>query len=148
MDKNTANEFRDFLESNFVWVNRDYSFYFIQTKMTNLKDLKLEDVIYQKAYSNIIIWSSMEKTFMINQLFLKWNDMEKWEINNRTRSRRYYWMFIRIWLYKNYYRLIAIDLSRKKKLNADPKATEQIEFVGQLKHEGSIDADGGESMFF
>ena len=57
-------------------------------------------------------------------------------------------MFIRIWLYKNYYRLIAIDLSRKKKSNADPKATEQIEFVGQLKHEGSIDADGGESMFF
>ena len=57
-------------------------------------------------------------------------------------------MFIRIWLYKNYYRLIAIDLSRKKKLNADPKATEPIQFVGQLKHEGSIDADGGESMFF
>ena len=63
MDKNTTIEFRDFVESNFVWVNRNYSFYFIQTKMTNLKDLKLEDVIYQKAYSNIIIWSSMEKTF-------------------------------------------------------------------------------------
>ena len=30
-------------------------------------------------------------------------------------------------------RLIAVDLSRQKELDADPKATQQIEFVGQLK---------------
>ena len=34
---------------------------------------------------------------------------------------------------KNYYRLIAVDLSWQKKLHADPKATQQTEFVGQLK---------------
>ena len=34
---------------------------------------------------------------------------------------------------KNYYRLIAVDLSRQKELDADPKAIQQIEFVGQLK---------------
>ena len=39
---------------------------------------------------------------------------------------------------KSHYRLIAVDLSRQKKLDADPKAIQQIEFVGQLK---KIDAE-------
>ena len=34
---------------------------------------------------------------------------------------------------KNHYRLIATDLSRQKELDADPKAIQQIEFVGKLK---------------
>ena len=33
---------------------------------------------------------------------------------------------------KNYYRLIPVDLSRQKGLDADPKAIQQKEFVGQL----------------
>ena len=46
---------------------------------------------------------------------------------------------------KKYYRLIAVDLSRQKELNTDPKAIQQIELVGQLK---KLDDDGAESMFF
>ena len=34
---------------------------------------------------------------------------------------------------KNHYSLIAIDLSRQKKLDADAKAIQQIEFVVQLE---------------
>ena len=34
---------------------------------------------------------------------------------------------------KNHCRLIAIDLSRQKELDAYPKAIQQIEFVAQLK---------------
>ena len=34
---------------------------------------------------------------------------------------------------KNRYRLIAVDLSRQKELDVDPKVIQQIEFVGQLK---------------
>ena len=34
---------------------------------------------------------------------------------------------------KNLYRLMAVDLSRQKELDADPKAIYEIEFVGQLK---------------
>ena len=34
---------------------------------------------------------------------------------------------------KNHYRLMAVDMSRQKELYADPKAIQQIEFVGQLK---------------
>ena len=32
---------------------------------------------------------------------------------------------------KNHYRLIAVDLSRQKELDADPKAIQKIELVGQ-----------------
>ena len=35
---------------------------------------------------------------------------------------------------KNHYRLIAVDLSRQKELDADPKSIQQIELVGQLKN--------------
>ena len=34
---------------------------------------------------------------------------------------------------KNQYRLIAVDLSRQKELDADPKAIWQIEFFGLVK---------------
>ena len=34
---------------------------------------------------------------------------------------------------KNHYRLIAVALSRQKELDDDPKAIQQIEFVGQFK---------------
>ena len=35
---------------------------------------------------------------------------------------------------KNHYRLIAVDLSRQKELDAGPKGIQHIEFVGQLKN--------------
>ena len=41
-------------------------------------------------------------------------------------------MFTRLSLYQKYYKLIAIDLSKERKLNADPKAIEQINFTGSL----------------
>ena len=34
---------------------------------------------------------------------------------------------------KNHYKLIAVDLSRQKELDADPKAFQRIEFAGQLE---------------
>ena len=33
---------------------------------------------------------------------------------------------------KKYYQLIAIDLSKQQKLNADPKVIQQINFIGNL----------------
>ena len=46
------------------------------------------------------------------------------------------------------YKLIAVDLSRQKELDADPKAIQQIEFVGQLTNTDGENADGTQSMFF
>ena len=48
---------------------------------------------------------------------------------------------------KNHYRLIAVDLSRQKQLDADPKAIQQLEFVGQLKNADGTNGDETQSMF-
>ena len=47
---------------------------------------------------------------------------------------------------KNHYRLIAVDLSRQKELDADPKAIHQIEFFEQLKNPHN-EMIASESMF-
>ena len=47
---------------------------------------------------------------------------------------------------KNHYKLIAIDLNRQKELDADRKAIQQIEFVGQLTNPGN-EIVANESMF-
>ena len=41
-------------------------------------------------------------------------------------------MFIRLSLFQKYYKLITIDLSKQRKLNADPKPIQQINFTGNL----------------
>ena len=56
-------------------------------------------------------------------------------------------MFIRLSFIKDHYRLIAVDLSRQKELDANPKEIQQIEYVGQLQNIACINADGAESMF-
>ena len=38
---------------------------------------------------------------------------------------------------KSHYRLIVLDSSRQKELDTDPKAIQQIEFVGQLNNPGN-----------
>ena len=48
---------------------------------------------------------------------------------------------------KNHDRLIAVDLSWQKELDADPRAIQQIEFVGQQKNGNGINADGAKFMF-
>ena len=48
---------------------------------------------------------------------------------------------------KNNYRLIAIDFSRQKELDAVSKAIQQIEFFGQLKNDDVENADGTRFMF-
>ena len=47
---------------------------------------------------------------------------------------------------KNLYKLIAVDLSRQKELDADQKAIQKIRFVGQLKNEDVVSV-GSQSVF-
>ena len=44
--------------------------------------------------------------------------------------------------FKNYYKMIAIDLSKQQALDANPKAIQQISFTGNL------DQAAGVKMFF
>ena len=45
------------------------------------------------------------------------------------------------------YGLLAVDLSRQKELDADPKAIQQVEFVEQLKNTDDVNTDGTQPMF-
>ena len=40
--------------------------------------------------------------------------------------------------FKNYYKMIAIDLSKQQALNADLKTIQQINFTGNLDREGNV----------
>ena len=39
--------------------------------------------------------------------------------------------------FKNYYKMIAIDLSKPQALEADPKAIQYINFIGKLERDGN-----------
>ena len=52
---------------------------------------------------------------------------------------------------KNHYKIIAIDMSRQKELDADPKAIKQIEFAEKLKNldkSGNPAAPGNDQSMF
>ena len=40
--------------------------------------------------------------------------------------------------FRNYYKMIAIDLNKQQSLDADPKAIQQINFTGNLAQEATI----------
>ena len=40
--------------------------------------------------------------------------------------------------FKNYYKMIAIDLSKQQALDDDPKAIQQINFTGNLENQSTI----------
>ena len=47
-------------------------------------------------------------------------------------------MFIRLSIFQNHYQLIAVDLSKQKELDADPRAIQQIEFYGMLTTDSQV----------
>ena len=40
--------------------------------------------------------------------------------------------------FKDHYQLIAVDLSKQKKLDADPRVIQQIEFYGMIKTNSQV----------
>ena len=75
--KNTANQYRYFLEPIFIGIN-----ILNQTKITISNGVKRKGVIYQNVLLRIITSSSTENTFIINQFILNVKRYE--EIRNLT----------------------------------------------------------------
>ena len=86
------------------------------------QDLKLQDIADQKEFLIIITSSSTRKTFMTKQLsHIKWYE----EIRKLTtgQGEDYTTGCLLDYDYiKNHYKLVTVDLSRQKELDADPKA--------------------------
>ena len=80
----------------------------------------------------------MAEIFMINQLMIKSKNtrkLEKWtgQWNDYTTG-----CFSDYQYFKDHYQLIALDLSKQKELDADPRAIQQIEFNGMLKTNSQV----------
>ena len=57
---------------------------------------------------------------------------------NKTRWWLHYWLFIRFFLFKKNYRLIAADLRKQKVLDADSRAIQKIIFIGKTSEASVI----------
>ena len=109
------------------------------------KDLILQNIIYLKTQWKLYCHHHWEK--------LLWRSIDdiKWyrEIRKLTtgQGEDYTTGCLLDYDYnKNHDRLIAVDLSRQKEVDADPKAIQQTEFTGQLKKLSNND-NNVESMF-
>ena len=133
-NKNTINEFRYFLESNVVGVNRlfvlVYTNHGYNSKRFNAQKHYLPDGI-MKNYDGIINGKNFYDQAIDSDL--KWCE----EIRNLTtgQGEDYTTRCLLDYEYIKYHgKLIVVNLSRQKKLVAAPKAIQQIEFVGQFKN--------------
>ena len=132
-NKNTTNEYRYFLESNFLGVTR--LFVLVYTNETNnanrfngRKYYLPKDII--KNY-NAIINGKNFYDHPIDSDINQYEEIRKWTTGQ---SQDYTTGCLLDYEYLiNHYKLIAVDLSRQKELDIDSKAIQQLSFVGQLK---------------
>ena len=115
--------------------------------MLLLDDSKLEDITYQKELLIILMTKTKNKNFYDQGID---SDIKRYEeIRKLTtgQGEDYTTGCLLDYYYIKYnYTLIAFDLSKQKELDTDPKAIQQLEFVGQLKKLDNMNANA-ESMF-
>ena len=131
--KNTTNEYSYFLESNFVVSNKLFILVY-SNEANNAK--KFNDRKYYlpkgiiKSY-NVIINGKNVHDQPIDSDIKRYEEIGKLRTGQGEDYTNGY--FFDYHFIKNHYRLIVVDLSSQKELNADPKAIQQTEFVRQLK---------------
>ena len=110
------------------------------------KDLILQNIIYLKTQWKLYCHHHWEKLLWRSIDDIKWyreiRKLTTGQGEDYTTGCLLDYEFI-----KNCYRLIAVNLSRQKTIDADPKAIQEIEFVRQLKNEDGVNAVRTQSMF-
>ena len=123
--KNATNEYRYFLELNFAGINKDND-----AKSDRTKKYYLPKGII-KNY-NVIING---KNFYVQPID---SDIKRYEEIRKLitgQGEDYTTECLLDYQYiKNHYRLIAVDLSRQKEFDDDPKAVQQIESARHIKN--------------
>ena len=135
--KTTTNEYRYLLESNFIGVNRLFALVYLHIE-DDIKRFKSRRYYLQKDIIknfNVII---NRKNFydQVIDSDIKWYEkirkLTTGKGEDYTTGCSLDYKYI-----ENHYRLIAVDLSRQK-IDPDPKAIQQIEFVGRFKNVDGI----------
>ena len=127
-NKYTTNEYRYFLESNFVGVNRLFALIHLIQKIIQkgivpksiMKNYKV--IVNGKNFYDQPIDSDIERYEEIGKLITGQDE-------DYTTGCLLDYEYI-----KNHYRLVAADLSRQKELDAHPKTIQHIKFAGQFKN--------------
>ena len=144
-NKSTTNEYRFFFDSNFVGVNRlfvlIYSNEHAASKRFKVKRYYLTKEIINDH--NVFINRKNIYDQAIDSDIKRFEEIRKLTTGqgeDYTTGCLLDYDYV-----KSHYKLIAVDLSRQKELDVDPKAIQQTELIGQLK---KLDADDDvESMF-
>ena len=141
-DKNKTNEYRYFLESNFVRAKRLFVLVYSNQDDNGSQGYYLPKGIIKSH--NVII--SRKKIYLqpIDSDMKRYVEIRK--VATRQSADCTIGCSLNYDYIKNHYRLIAIDLSKSKELDADPKGSQQVDFVGQLKYPNNGIVDN-KSMF-
>ena len=132
-NKATTNGYRYVLESNFVGGNRLFALVYLNiggdVKRFKTRRYSLPKGII-KNY-NVIINGKNFYDQPIDSNIKRYEEIRK--LTTRQGEDYTTGCLLDYDYIKNHYILIAVDLIREKELDANPKAIQQIEFVGQLK---------------
>ena len=139
--KNAATKYRYLIESEFLWVSRlfvlNYSNQDGNSKRYKARRYYLPIGVFKNC--NVIINGNKFYDQPIDSDIKEYKEIRKLTIGQ---GENYTTGFLLDDDYiKNHYRLIAANLSRQKELDADVKAIQQIEFVGQLKDPDDANVD-------
>ena len=132
-NKNTTNEYSYFLETNFVVVNKLFILVY-SNEANNAKKFNDRKYYLPKGIiknCNVIINGKNVHDQPIDSDIKRYEEIGKLRTGQGEDYTNGY--FFDYHFIKNHYRLIVLDLSSQKELNADPKAIQQTEFVRQLK---------------
>ena len=127
--KNTTNEYRYFLESNFFGVNRLFSLVYTNADV----NCQMSKILFTKRHSQKLQCYHQWKELLWPSNWLWYKTIRKnQKINNRTGWDYTTGCLLDYDYIKNHHRLIAVDLSKQEELDADPNEIQQTEFIGQL----------------
>ena len=120
--------------------------------MNRLFILPSEDNAHQTSQNTFFLLTVKTKdhNVMIDGKKLLWSTSKKWYKNMWWHFKNCYWLrrwlhnrfFTKLCLFHKYFKVIAIDLSKQKALDSDPKVIEQTNFTR------NIDQVENTTMFF
>ena len=133
-NKNTTNEFKYCLELNFLRGNRPFVLVYWNEDAAS-KRFKAKRYYLPKQIINNYHIIIIRKNFYNQPIG---SDTKRWKkFRNLAKGQgedcttRYLLGYDYI---ENHYRLIAVDLSKQKELDADPRSIQQVDFVEQTKN--------------